>query len=255
MSHSALATAFLLILGGASVQAEVIVRARPGRVDVIARAAPLTAVLEAFAERTGTEVTYEGSPPERQVTVTLVDRTPARALEEILQGLGVSYALRTDTSGERVEALHIVGADAAGTAAGAAASRLEPEDDQQPAWDEGEDPRESAETDGWEEDEIPEPATAPGMLPAGMREGVVSGPGGPSPPGTPVEGGGLAPGVLPPGMTGSPPGEASSGPEAPIDERVLPPPPGASRPEVHSQTPPPGMRLPEKTSPPERPER
>lgn len=80
-----------------------------GRVDVRATAAPLSEVLDRLSKQVGMKVVFEG-PPERQlVTATLVGRTPAEAVLGILDGLGLNYALSTDSTGQHVQTLLISG--------------------------------------------------------------------------------------------------------------------------------------------------
>jgi len=102
--------------------AEVDVRATAaGRVSLKVNAAPLSEVLDRLARQTGMKVVYDGVPPRALVRGREVENvTPAEAVADVLEGLGVSYALRLDATGAKVDTLLILGP--ARSSAGAAAS-------------------------------------------------------------------------------------------------------------------------------------
>jgi hypothetical protein len=102
-------------LGAAAAQAEINVRSTAGRVDVHAKAAPLTDVLDRLSRQIGMKVVYEGLPPRQLVTATLEGRTPAEAVLGILEGMGLNYALVLDPSGTSVQTLLMAGAAGPGT--------------------------------------------------------------------------------------------------------------------------------------------
>jgi hypothetical protein len=113
----------LLALGflGGPVRAEVVVRVASNLVDIDADSVPLADVLDDLAGQTGMEIVYEGSPPRQRVSLTLRGRSPAEAVQDVLEGQGLNYALIADPTGTRVQTLMIAGAAGTGTSAGSSA--------------------------------------------------------------------------------------------------------------------------------------
>ena len=111
MRHWAAAGTLLLAVASAHA-GEVDVRSTaPGRVSLRVTSAPLVEVLSRLAQQTGMKVVYDGAPPRAIVRGRQVeDATPADAVADVLEGLGVSYALRLDATGARVETLLVLGA-------------------------------------------------------------------------------------------------------------------------------------------------
>lgn len=99
-----------LLLAVLGLEAQVSVRAAEGRVDVSASGAPVSLILQNLSNQTGMKVLYDGAPPRELVTLFLEHSTPAQAVIRLLEGLGLSYALVSDASGERVDVLLIVSA-------------------------------------------------------------------------------------------------------------------------------------------------
>jgi hypothetical protein len=128
------------LFAGRTAAAEVIVAVNEGRVDLTARSAPLSDVLDRLARQTRMEVTYEGAPPRNLVTAAVQAATPAQAVLSVLEGLGVNYALQLDRTGREVRSILLVTAPAPAAAAGRPATgpsaRLPPPP---PPPDEGED--------------------------------------------------------------------------------------------------------------------
>lgn len=110
---AALALGFSLPL-----QAGVEVTVTGDRLDVTAAQAPVSEVLDGLARKTRMKVVYEGPVPRTPVTLELRGRTPAQAVLDVLEGLGLSYALVLDVSGTEVETLMIVGTGALTASAG-----------------------------------------------------------------------------------------------------------------------------------------
>jgi hypothetical protein len=112
----ALAVAVVLgsVVRGAS--GEVQVQASADRLDVSARDAPLTQILDRIAEKTGMLVEYGESRPSRTVTATLQGLSPAEAVLAILEGQRLNYALVMDRDGVRVAKLLLLGEAPAGGA-------------------------------------------------------------------------------------------------------------------------------------------
>lgn len=117
-----LALGGLLVLATAAFAQEVDLKATPaGRVSLKVTASPLSEVLDRLARQTGMKVIYDGAPPRTVVRYRQVeDVTPAEAVANVLEGLGVSYALRLDATGAKVDTLLVI---AATKASGAASSR------------------------------------------------------------------------------------------------------------------------------------
>jgi len=110
--------AFGLLLAASAYAGEVDVRTTAdGRVSLTVTSAPLSDVLDRLARQTGMKVVYDGAPPRALVRGRqVVDATPADAVADVLEGLGVSYALRLDATGAKVDTLLVLGAPK-GTAA------------------------------------------------------------------------------------------------------------------------------------------
>ena len=85
-----------------------------GRISLRVSSAPLSDVLDRIARQTGMKVIYDGPPPRALVRERQFDdATPADAVTNVLEGLGVSYALRLDATGSRVDTLLVLGAPGA----------------------------------------------------------------------------------------------------------------------------------------------
>ena len=101
-----------LLLAASAFAGDVDVRGTAaGRVSVRVTAAPLSEVLDRLARQTGMKVVYDGAPPRAVVRGRQVeDVTVADAVTDVLEGLGVSYALRLDATGLKVDTLLVLGA-------------------------------------------------------------------------------------------------------------------------------------------------
>lgn len=119
-----LITIVVLGLLASPIGAEVIVRVAQERVDVTATAAPLADVLDGLARQTGMEIVYEGQPPRQKITVALQGRSAAEAVQGILEGQGLNYALVADPSGTRVQTLLLAGEAGRGAPAASASRPL-----------------------------------------------------------------------------------------------------------------------------------
>jgi hypothetical protein len=109
-----------VLLAASALAGEVDVRAtKAGRVSVTITSAPLSEVLDRLSRLTGMRVVYDGAPPRALVRGRQVeDATVADAVADVLEGLGVSYALRLDATGAKVDTLLVLGVTrAASTAA------------------------------------------------------------------------------------------------------------------------------------------
>ena len=100
-----------LLLAATAFASDVDVRSTAGgRVSLQVGSAPLSEVLDRLARQTGMKVIYDGAPPRALVRGRHVeDVTPAEALLNVLEGLGVGYALRFDPNGVKVDTLLVLG--------------------------------------------------------------------------------------------------------------------------------------------------
>ena len=97
------------LLAGDDFLPAVEVRLRDSLVTIEARNAPLGNVLDRLSQVSGMEITYEGERPTMPVTVSLEDVSEIDAVPRLLEGLGISYFIRADASGTRVDTLIITG--------------------------------------------------------------------------------------------------------------------------------------------------
>ena len=81
------------------------VRSRNGRLTIHAAAVPLVQVLDVLTRETGLDVVFESAPPRQRVSADIEDAREPEALARLMEGTGVSYALRLSADGERVEML------------------------------------------------------------------------------------------------------------------------------------------------------
>ena len=105
-----LALPLAVSLAAPAAAEDVAIRLRDdGRVDVRAKGAPLVSVLDRLANQTGMTVTYQGPPPRRTVSLEVYGANHFQAVMEVLDGLGVDYAVTTDAAGTRVLSLVVAG--------------------------------------------------------------------------------------------------------------------------------------------------
>ena len=205
--------------------ADVNVRVVEGQVEMTASAAPVAEVLDRLAKQTGMKVVYEGPAPRQLVSVSLRGRTPAEAVVDLLEGLGLNYMLIVDDTGARVRTLMMAGTASSAVSASsrsgppsrAAAFSRRPAPDEEEFFEEPfeeEEPLEAPE----EQPQIPGlppgfPQGFPQGLPQGFPQGFPQGlPG--AVPGTVVPGAG-GPTVFPANVTGQPQDPAAQ-PVAPV---------------------------------------
>jgi hypothetical protein len=97
-------TAGLLSLA-VMAQPELNIQVRGSAVDIRAQRVPLQQVLDNLSQKTGMKVIYDTEPPQEIVTLDLRDMGMRGALMQLLQGHGLTYAVRMDPTGTRVETL------------------------------------------------------------------------------------------------------------------------------------------------------
>jgi len=168
----AFASAALTLLPLAA-NAEVELRRRGDRLDLVATAVPLADLLQRLARETGMKVVYDGAPPRTLLTVTLLDRTPAELVLGLFEGLGLNYAVSFDRTGTRIDTLLMAGAAGSGTtparapASAAPAAAVGPRRPQPPSRaarderDEHDEPAEEAEAGEASAEPPAEPSPAP----------------------------------------------------------------------------------------------
>jgi hypothetical protein len=218
-------------------RAEVTVRAAAGGVDITANASPLAEVLDRLAKQTGMKVVYEGPAPRQLVTVSLLGRSPAEAVHDLLEGQGLNYALLGDSAGTGVQTLLMTGTTAPVASSSAAphpsASMRRPGPPPMSSPDSMEEVEEEPEA---EEEPAPDPATSPSPAPSPGAEGL---------PGAAVPGG--FPGATQPGMGGA---QGIPNPFAPATNMTLPgTAPAPTQTPAPGQTAPPGQRIAPPTAP------
>jgi len=100
------------------------VRLDGGRVVVQATSVPLIEVLSRFSQATGAKIVYDAGKPRQLVTVAIDAASQAEALAQLLEGQGLSYAVRLDSTGQGVDMLFLMskGQSASASAASAAAA-------------------------------------------------------------------------------------------------------------------------------------
>jgi hypothetical protein len=94
-----------------------------GRVTIRSQSAPLADVLSRFAQATGAEVVYDATRPRQLVSVLIEAASPAEAIVQLLEGQGLNYTLRLDSTGRNVEMLVVSVSAAAASAAATRAPR------------------------------------------------------------------------------------------------------------------------------------
>ena len=130
-------------------------------IDVRAKSAPISEVLDALAKRTGMKVVYEGAPPRQSVTASLQRGSAAEIILALMEGQDLNYGLKMDPAGQRVETLIVSGGGAAGAASPAAASAVPAPprfDPPQPSYNEEE---------AFEAEEVPPPPQPEAQSPPG----------------------------------------------------------------------------------------
>lgn len=104
----------LFVVPSAARSADVEVSLVAAGVEVVARNATLSEVIDRIATEAGAELEYQGTPPARVVTLRLTASTAAEALLRVLDGEGLDYALRLEPGGARVERLLVAASAPAG---------------------------------------------------------------------------------------------------------------------------------------------
>jgi len=98
-------------------------------VTIRAEATPVSQVLDELAKQAGVKVIYDGPPPQDPVTVDRQSPTLAEAIPALLEGLGLSYVLKMDDTGTKVETIFLAGRASSGAIsavpAGPATARAE----------------------------------------------------------------------------------------------------------------------------------
>ena len=125
-----LAVLLAVPMEGSAPRAKAEVVASGGRMTVRAERMPVNQILDRMAQATGMKVTYEGTRPQTLVSIDVENVTEVAALLKLMEGLGISYVLQTDATGERVASLIVPGAGGSSSVArnGAAPPPPEPEE-------------------------------------------------------------------------------------------------------------------------------
>ena len=94
---------------GSTLRARAEVIASAGKVTVRAERMPVNQILDRVARATGMKLTYEGTQPQALVSIDVENVTEVAAVVRLMEGLGISYVLQTDATGERVASLIVPG--------------------------------------------------------------------------------------------------------------------------------------------------
>src|SRR6187402_55630 len=84
---------------------ELDIQVRGGSVDVRAQRVPLQQILDGLSQKTGMKIVYDTEPPQDLVTFDLRGLNMQDIVTELLRGHGLTYAVRMDPTGARVETL------------------------------------------------------------------------------------------------------------------------------------------------------
>ena len=117
--------ALVALLPGRGMVSGTEVRVDRGRVIVQASGVPLTDVLSRFSQATGAKVVYDAAKPRQLVTVEIDASSQAEALSQLLEGQGLSYAVRLDPSGQSVDMLFVMGKGQPATASSSPAPAVD----------------------------------------------------------------------------------------------------------------------------------
>jgi hypothetical protein len=158
--HSA--AAFLLLR--AAAPADLAVDVRESVVDVRAKKAPLEAVLNALAQKTGMKVIYDTEPPQDPVTLDLRNVSVAVAIPQILRGHGITYAIRFGPSGLDVVTLLLTTGGTPAATGSHAPPPPPPPDETEPPEVASEEPPAGSEPPA----PTPSPAPGPMYIPGGI---------------------------------------------------------------------------------------
>lgn len=101
--------ALVALLSGRGMLSGTDVRVDGDRVIVQATSVPLTDVLSRFSQATGAKIVYDSAKPRQLVTVEIHAASQAEAISQLLEGQGLSYAVRLDPTGRSVDMLFLMG--------------------------------------------------------------------------------------------------------------------------------------------------
>ena len=122
--------------GGVAPRAKAEVLASGGKVTVRAERMPVNQILDRLARATGMKLTYEGTQPQSLVSIDVENVTEVAAVVRLMEGLGISYVLQTDPTGERVASLIVPGVVNGGSRVATSAAPAPPEPEEvYPAYD------------------------------------------------------------------------------------------------------------------------
>jgi hypothetical protein len=116
----------LTVVGQASVASVAEVKVTGGRVSIRATAVPISQVLDRLSRTTGMKVVYEGAPPTDRLTAAIDAGSETEALSRLLEGLGLTYAFKLDSSGRHVVTLFVTSGSSRRAASSSAPSRPSP---------------------------------------------------------------------------------------------------------------------------------
>jgi hypothetical protein len=98
---------FCLVAAAAS--ADVKVRLHDGQMDILATRVSISEILDRIATQTGMKVIYDGPRPQKMLTKSVTNRSPADAVLGILEGEGLNFAVILNPAGTQIETLLVTG--------------------------------------------------------------------------------------------------------------------------------------------------
>jgi hypothetical protein len=93
----------------ATARADVRVAVHDGRMDILATRVSIAEILDRVASQTGMKVIYDGPRPQKVITKSVLNWTPANAVLGILEGEGLNYAVILNPASTQVETLLLTG--------------------------------------------------------------------------------------------------------------------------------------------------
>jgi hypothetical protein len=116
-----LALGVVFLVGVSAVEGDEVL-ASPEGVVIRTDATPVSDVLDALAKQAGVKIIYDGAPPRDPVTVDRRSHSLVEAIPALLEGLGLSYVLKMDDTGTKVDTLFVAGGTTPGSTATASLS-------------------------------------------------------------------------------------------------------------------------------------
>jgi hypothetical protein len=98
-----------LMIAAAAASADVKVSLHEGRMDILATRVSIADILDRVARQTGMKIIYDGPRPQKMLTKSVTNRTPADAVLGMLEGEGLNFAVILNAAGTQIETLLVTG--------------------------------------------------------------------------------------------------------------------------------------------------